>query len=107
MPIDIYNKKIYEQDFPEEFNWNWKIAFIKEHKQKRAGVLLHDGKFMTNGVLFDKHEFKIKGPYPPKPKLFHVPEPIKKFFWKVFCYTYVAPKLWIEMFVFHKWDKKE
>jgi hypothetical protein len=106
MPIRNYNKKIYEQDFPGVGSYNWKVVYIKEYKHKIAGVLLHDGKFITNGVLFDKHEFKVVGPWPPEPPLFRVPKLIKNFFWKIYCYSWAAPKLWVEIFILHKWNKK-
>ena len=65
MPIRNYDHSLYAQDFPVVGTFNWKVAYIKKDRAKMTGVHLHDGKFMINGVLFDKNEFKIVMNYPP------------------------------------------
>lgn len=63
--MNKYNKKTYEQDFPEEGCFNWKTIKIKMPKNiyyngnEIIGVLLHDGNFMINGVLFLESQFEI------------------------------------------------
>lgn len=55
----------YKQDFPKFGNFNWKTVKLKTPKKpyydgfKICGVVLHDGNFVTNGVLFEKGEFEI------------------------------------------------
>lgn len=58
-----YNKKKYEKDFKK------KVLNVKTVKLKLddpfyenmhvAGVLMHDGKLMVNGVLLEDDEFEI------------------------------------------------
>ena len=63
--VEDYDKKDYEQDFPAQGTFNWKRVLIAncEHSYYEGaqliGVVLHDGNFMINGVMFEKHEFKI------------------------------------------------
>jgi len=60
-----YNIDDYKVDFPDEGTWNWKVieltnadnSYYQGHKT--TGVLLHDGNFMINGVMFEKHEFIV------------------------------------------------
>ena len=60
-----YDKKTYEQDFPEHGDFNWKVVKLKTPNNphfdghKIIGVVLHDGNFMINGVLFLKNEYEI------------------------------------------------
>ena len=59
-----YDKSKYKQDFPDEGYLNWKRVRINvpddyRHNVKIMGVLLHDGNFVANGVLFLKDEFRI------------------------------------------------
>jgi len=60
-----YNRADYDIDFPDQGNWNWKMVKITMpddvyyNGAEIIGVLLHDGNFMINGVMFEKHEFKI------------------------------------------------
>ena len=58
------NSKKYEIDFPVTGYYNWKIVRIKMKNthydnEKRDGILLHDGKFVSNGLIFNKKEFTI------------------------------------------------
>ena len=59
------DKKKYEQDFPDEGDFNWKTVRIVTPEDKYyngwkiIGVVLHDGKFMIQGVLFQEDEFVI------------------------------------------------
>ena len=63
--MNEYDKKKYKIDFPEEgdFNWKWVKLKTPEHPyydgHKIIGVVLHDGNFLTNGVLFLKHQYEI------------------------------------------------
>jgi hypothetical protein len=64
-------------DFPDTGYYNWKIVHIKmeEHyynNAKRAGVLLHDGKFVTEGIIFNKKEFCIIDENPLKLSKYHL-----------------------------------
>lgn len=57
-----YDKKIYEQDFPNEGFFNWKTVKLKVFPYNDCeitGVLLHDGNFMINNILFLKDEYEI------------------------------------------------
>lgn len=54
----------YDVDFPDTGTLNWKAVKIKNVDEyyndcKIIGVLLHDGKFMVNGVIFEQHQFDI------------------------------------------------
>ncbi len=107
MPLK-YNSKVYKQDFPEDIgDWNWKVALVYPHdkfkKHKIGGVLLHDGRFVTHGILFDKHEFKILGKFPPTVTIFHriYWATLKKPFSKIHFYCWFVPKLWIKTFIIH------
>lgn len=57
--------KKYEIDFPENDILNWKtVKFVNPNKlqfknKQITGVLLHDGNFVVNGVLFFKDEFEV------------------------------------------------
>ena len=59
---DFIKEPNYEQDFPEKESWNWKVVTLNipnepyYHNHKIAGVLLHDGSFVVNGVHFSKEE---------------------------------------------------
>jgi hypothetical protein len=63
--MNTYNKKTYEQDFPEHGNFNWKTVKLKTptepyyDEHKIIGVVLHDGNFITNGVLFLENQYEI------------------------------------------------
>ena len=54
------DKSTYVQDFPDEGSFNWKSVKLNTpndsyyHGHKIIGVVLHDGNFMINGVLFLK-----------------------------------------------------
>jgi len=68
-----YNKETYKQDFPDIGTFNWKTVKIQtpgEHTDgaKITGVVLHDGNFMVQGVLFLQHEYEIIDEYPFKKK---------------------------------------
>ena len=60
-----YNKDTYKDDFPDEGYFNWKIVRIKTPDcvsydgKKIIGVVLHDGNFMVNDVLFLKEQFEV------------------------------------------------
>ena len=58
----------YKEDFPDTGNWNWKTVKIKNtghrlggyyNNWKINGVVLHDGKFMTSGTIFEADQFDI------------------------------------------------
>lgn len=59
---DFIKETKYEQDFPEEGDWNWKTVTLNTpndpyyHNHKITGVLLHDGSFVVNGIYYDKEE---------------------------------------------------
>lgn len=58
-----YTKR-YQCDLPSNGYFNWKQVRIimKDHYYdgaKTTGILLHNGKFTVNGVLFEPKEFKI------------------------------------------------
>lgn len=63
--LTLKDKIKYKKDFPDQGNFNWKTVRLKMPNNiyfdghKPVGVLLHDGKFMTNGVIFEKEEFEI------------------------------------------------
>ena len=63
--MNTYDKKTYEQDFPEHGNFNWKAVKLKIPTEpyydghKIIGVVLHDGNFMSNGVLFLENQYEI------------------------------------------------
>lgn len=63
--MNEYNKEKYKKDFPDTGTFNWKTVKLKTPDNpyydghKINGVLLHDGNFMTYGVLFLKDEFEI------------------------------------------------
>lgn len=64
----VFDKSIYKNDLRDDLKineiWNWVIVELidsnnKNHNPTLWGVLLHDGKFILNGILYDKHEFKV------------------------------------------------
>jgi hypothetical protein len=63
--MNEYDKEKYKIDFPDhgDFNWKWVKLKTPEHPyydgHKTIGVVLHDGNFMTNGVLFLKNQYEI------------------------------------------------
>lgn len=63
--MNDYDKKTYEEDFPETGNLNWKTVILKTpdnpyyNGHKIMGVVLHDGNFMINGVMFLKNQYEI------------------------------------------------
>ena len=63
--MNKYNKKKYRKDFPAIGTFNWKtVRFIMPEDRyydgtRMVGALLHDGNFMTNGVLFLSNQFEI------------------------------------------------
>jgi len=63
--MNKYNKKKYKKDFPDEGAFNWKKVKlitpenIYYNNHELIGVVLHDGNFMINGVLFLSNQFKI------------------------------------------------
>jgi hypothetical protein len=63
--MNQYDKKTYEIDFPDEGYFNWKTVKLKTPEniyydgKKIIGVLLHDGNFMVNGVLYLENQFEI------------------------------------------------
>ena len=61
------DKEKYRKDFPDQGSFNWKVVKITTAHydgHKTTGVVLHDGKFMINGVLFEANEFEIIGDMP-------------------------------------------
>ena len=59
-----YDKKKYEIDFPEEGTFNWvkiKLKGLGPYFEgvEGVGVLLHDGNFISNGLLFYSNNFDI------------------------------------------------
>ncbi len=59
-----HDKNKYKIDFPEEGYFNWKTVKIKNtidylNGKEIIGVLLHDGNFMVNGVLFLENQFEV------------------------------------------------
>lgn len=63
--MNKYDKETYKQDFPENGIFNWKTVKLKTPNEpyydgnKIIGVVLHDGNFMINGVLFLKNQYEI------------------------------------------------
>ena len=63
--MNKYDKNKYKKDFPDEGYFNWKTVMIRTPKNvyydgaRITGVVLHDGNFMVNGVLFLKKQFTI------------------------------------------------
>lgn len=63
--MNKYDKKTYEQDFQEYGYFNWKIVKLKTPTEpyydghKITGVVLHNGNFMINGVLFLENQYEI------------------------------------------------
>lgn len=63
--MNKYKGNTYTQDFPSPGDWNWKTVKLITpdnpyyNNHKIMGVLLHDGNFMTNGVLFLSSQFEI------------------------------------------------
>ena len=55
-------KKKYKKDFPATGSFNWKTVrlitpeFSYYNNHKIMGVVLHDGKFCTNGIIFENFE---------------------------------------------------
>lgn len=60
-----YDKEKYAQDFPSEGTFNWKRVKLKTpndpyyNGRTVLGVVVHDGNFIINGVLFLKDEYEI------------------------------------------------
>jgi hypothetical protein len=60
-----YDRTKYNQDFPSIGNFNWVAVQVTTPNDKYydgcklTGVLLHDGNFMGNNMLFSPNEFKI------------------------------------------------
>ena len=65
MMMNKYDKSEYERDFPDHGDFNWKRVVLKTPEipyydgHKVIGVVLHDGNFMVNGVLFLSHQFEV------------------------------------------------
>lgn len=63
--MNEYNKETYKQDFPDHGDFNWKLVKLKTPTEpyydghKIIGVVLHDGNFMINGVLFMKNQYEM------------------------------------------------
>ena len=63
--MEKYDKRKYEQDFPNKGCFNWKTVKLKTpdniyyNGRKVNGVVLHDGNFMVNGILFLADQFEI------------------------------------------------
>ena len=63
--MNKYDIKKYKQDFPDQGSFNWKTVRLKTPDNiyydghKITGVVLHDGNFMINGVLFLAGQFEI------------------------------------------------
>lgn len=63
--ISNYDKEKYAQDFPDVGTFNWVVVKfimpdnVSYNGREVIGVLLHDKKFMVNGVLFDENEFEV------------------------------------------------
>ena len=63
--MNKYDKETYKRDFPEHGSFNWKTVLLKTPDEpyydghKIIGVVLHDGNFMTNGVLFMENQYEI------------------------------------------------
>ena len=63
--MNKYAKETYKQDFPGQGSFNWKTVRLKTPNDlyydghEIIGVVLHDGNFMTNGVLFLKDQYEI------------------------------------------------
>lgn len=72
--MNKYDKNKYKIDFPEEGYFNWKTVEIKMPENVYydgaliIGVVLHDGNFMVNGVLFLSNQFYIVDEDPLKLK---------------------------------------
>lgn len=55
-------KKKYKKDFPGQGSFNWKKVklitpeFSYYNNHVTVGVVLHDGKFCINGVIFENFE---------------------------------------------------
>lgn len=73
--MNIYDEKTYKQDFPEHGYFNWKTVRLKTPTEPYydghiiIGVVLHDGNFMTNGVLFLENQYEIIDEDPLKLKI--------------------------------------
>lgn len=65
MVINTYDINKYKKDFPDHGSFNWKTVKLKTPNNsyyddhKIIGVVLHDGNFMTNGVLFLKEQYEV------------------------------------------------
>lgn len=63
--MNSYDKEKYEKDFPAQGKLNWKKVKIITPENRyydgnsMLGVLLHDGNFMINSVLFTSNQFEI------------------------------------------------
>jgi len=63
--MNKYDKNKYKKDFPSQGNFNWKTVKLKTPDNvyydghKITGVVLHDGNFMINGVLFLADQFEV------------------------------------------------
>jgi len=114
MSTSKYNKKLYKQDFPEDIgDWNWKVVMLypkdKFKKHKISGVLLHDGKFITHGILFEKNEFKIIGRFPSRITWLHrlYWKTLKKLFSAIHLWCWIAPTLYIRCYISDKRRKEQ
>ena len=65
MNFKKYDRKKYDIDFPDEGTFNWKKVRIimpddiYYNNAEIIGVVLHDGNFIVNGVLFLSNQFEI------------------------------------------------
>jgi hypothetical protein len=114
MSTSNYDKKLYEKDFPDNISdWKWRIARLypkdKYIRQEIVGVVLHDGKFVTNGILFEKNEFKIIGKWPPRITWLHTLywKTFKKLFSKIHLWCWVAPTLYVRCYISDKKRKEQ
>ena len=63
--MNKYDKNKYKQDFPDQGYFNWKTVKLKTpdniyyNEHEITGVILHDGNFMINAVLFLAEQFEI------------------------------------------------
>jgi hypothetical protein len=77
--MNEYDESTYKVDFPGQGNLNWKTVRLNTpenvyyDKHTITGVLLHDGKCMVNGVLFNADQFFIIDESPLLPSVY-IPE---------------------------------
>jgi len=63
--MNKYDKETYKQDFPKHGDFNWKTVKLKTPEKpyydghRIIGVVLHDGNFMTSGVLFLENQYEV------------------------------------------------